>query len=169
MFNIDFDFDFDTPNTLVCTEVIYRCYGGNSDEATLEFPIVTVLGRRTLPAHQLATQFVESVQKKDDPQFKLVAWLDHDRINQTATVTTYDDNDENEQFAAFADTLKRSSITFVMEYKKHGMSPLVGKLAICLFYLSLITACCYATAKFVFFLRTASEHNTLIPPTHLET
>ena len=165
----DFDFDFDTPNTLVCTEVIYRCYGGNSDEATLEFPIVTVLGRRTLPAHQLATQFVESVQKKDDPQFKLVAWLDHDRINQTATVTTYDDNDENEQFAAFADTLKRSSITFVMEYKKHGMSPLVGKLAICLFYLSLITACCYATAKFVFFLRTASEHNTLIPPTHLET
>lgn len=166
--NYDFDFDFDTPNTLVCTEVIYRCYGGNSDKATLRFPIVTVLGRRTLPAHQLATQFVESVQT-GNPQFKLVAWLDHDRINQTATVTTYDDNYENEQFAAFADTLKRSSITFVMEYKKHGMSALVGKPTIFMFYLSLLTACCYAIAKLVFFLRAVSENTDLTLQTHLET
>lgn len=166
--NYDFDFDFDTPNTLVCTEVIYRCYGGNSDKATLRFPIVTVLGRRTLPAHQLATQFVESVQT-GNPQFKLVVWLDHDRINQTATVTTYDDNYENEQFAAFADTLKRSSITFVMEYKKHGMSALVGKPTIFMFYLSLLTACCYAIAKLVFFLRAVSENTDLTLQTHLET
>ncbi len=166
--NYDFDFDFDTPNTLVCTEVIYRCYGGNSDKATLRFPIVTVLGRRTLPAHQLATQFVESVQT-GNPQFKLVAWLDHDRINQTATVTTYDDNYENEQFAAFADTLKRSSITFVMEYKKHGMSALVGKPTMFMFYLSLLTACCYAIAKLVFFLRAVSENTDLTLQTHLET
>ena len=166
--NYDFDFDFDTPNTLVCTEVIYRCYGGNSDKATLRFPIVTVLGRRTLPAHQLATQFVESVQT-GNPQFKLVAWLDHDRINQTATVTTYDDNYENEQFAAFADTLKRSSITFVMEYKKHGVSALVGKPTIFMFYLSLLTACCYAIAKLVFFLRAVSENTDLTLQTHLET
>ena len=56
-YSYDFNFDFDTPNTLVCTEVVYRCYGGNSDGATLKFPIVTLMGRRTLPAHQLAIQF----------------------------------------------------------------------------------------------------------------
>ena len=48
----DFNFDFETPNTLVCTEVIYRCYGGNASDAPLQFPIITVMGRKTLPAHE---------------------------------------------------------------------------------------------------------------------
>ncbi|MBA64086.1 MAG: hypothetical protein CMJ76_17150 [Planctomycetaceae bacterium] len=151
----DFNFDFDTPNTLVCTEVVYRCYGGNSDEATLNFPIVTLMGRRTLPAHQLAIQFVEDVEA-DRSQYELVAWLDHDRINQTANVLKYNGDYSGEDFEKFKDTLKRSSITFVMEYKKHGLTALVSKQVLYLFYLSVITAFCYAIAKFVFYLRRTS-------------
>lgn len=152
----DFDFDFDTPNTLVCTEVVYRCYGGNSDEATLKFPLVTLMGRRTLPAHQIAIQFVEDVESGRS-QYDLVVWLDHDRINQTAALLKYDGDHSGENFKRFKDTLKRSSITFVMEYKKHGISALVSKQVLYLFYLSVITAICYAIAKFIFFLRMTPE------------
>ena len=162
----DFNFDFDTPNTLVCTEVVYRCYGGNSDGATLKFPIVTLMGRRTLPAHQLAIQFVEDVEA-DRSQYELVAWLDHDRINQTANVLKYlkyNGDYSGEDFEKFKDTLKRSSITFVMEYKKHGLTALVSKQVLYLFYLSFGTAFCYAIAKFVFFLRRATEAQDLSQP-----
>ena len=158
----DFDFDFDTPNTLVCTEVVYRSYGGNSDEATLKFPLVTLMGRRTLPAHQLAMQFVEEVEAGRS-QYELIAWLDHDRINQTADLLTYNGDHSGKKFERFKDTLTRSSITFVMEYKKHGLSALVSNQVLYLFYLSVITAFCYAIAKFVFFLRLTSESPM---PTH---
>ena len=158
----DFNFDFETPNTLVCTEVIYRCYGGNSDNATLRFPIVSVLGRRTLPAHELATQFVQDV-RTGNPQYDLVAWLDYDRIQDEATVRVYLGNHTGADFEEFAKTLTRSSITFVMEYKKHGLIVLVGEQVIILFYLSVLTACGYAIVRFVLHLRSSSPHPHALP------
>ncbi|MAT11453.1 MAG: hypothetical protein CMM02_10635 [Rhodopirellula sp.] len=114
------------------------------------------MGRRTLPAHQIAIQFVEDVEAGRS-QYDLVVWLDHDRINQTAALLKYDGDHSGENFKRFKDTLKRSSITFVMEYKKHGISALVSKQVLYLFYLSVITAICYAIAKFIFFLRMTPE------------
>ena len=113
------------------------------------------MGRRTLPAHQLAMQFVEEVEAGRS-QYELIAWLDHDRINQTADLLTYNGDHSGKKFERFKDTLTRSSITFVMEYKKHGLSALVSNQVLYLFYLSVITAFCYAIAKFVFFLRLTS-------------
>ena len=124
------------------------------------------MGRRTLPAHQLAIQFVEDVEA-DRSQYELVAWLDHDRINQTANVLKYlkyNGDYSGEDFEKFKATLKRSSITFVMEYKKHGLTALVSKQVLYLFYLSFGPAFCYAIAKFVFFLRRATVAQDLSQP-----
>ena len=161
----DFNFDFETPNTLVCTEVIYRCYGGNA--GTLHFPIITVMGRKTLPAHELARHFVQQVRNKEEKQqYKLIAWLDSDRINNSSTLEIYEGNHKGEAFERFAETLNRSSITFIMEYKRHGIFALVGTKVIVLFYLSVVAAIGYALTKFVLFMRSKSDHTQSVPSAH---
>ena len=155
----DFNFDFDTPNTLVCTEVIYRCYGGNGKNAKLNFPIVELMGRRTLPAHEIARQFIADVRAGKEPQYDLVAWLDTDRLNklQPASLEIYDGDHTGENFERFANTLNRSSITFMMEYQRHGLTAVVGTWVLILFYLAVITSLGYALTKFLLFLRTKSN------------
>ena len=161
----DFNFDFETPNTLVCTEVIYRCYGGNASNATLRFPIITVMGRKTLPAHELARHFVQQVRNGEE-KYDLVAWLDSDRINNSSTLEIYKGNHKGEAFERFAETLNRSSITFIMEYKRHGIFALVGTKVIVLFYLSVVAAIGYALTKFVMFMRSKSDHTQSVPSAH---
>ncbi len=159
----DFNFDFETPNTLVCTEVIYRCYGGNA--ATLQFPIITVMGRKTLPAHELARHFVQQVRNGEE-QYDLIAWLDSDRISNSSTLEIFEGKHEGEAFERFAETLSRSSITFIMEYKRHGIFALVGTKVIALFYLSVVTAVGYALTKFVLFMRSKTDHTQSVPSAH---
>ena len=161
----DFNFDFETPNTLVCTEVIYRCYGGNASNATLRFPIITVMGRKTLPAHELARHFVQQVRNGEE-KYDLVAWLDSDRINNSSSLEVYKGNHKGEAFERFAETLNRSSITFIMEYKRHGIFALVGTKVIVLFYLSVVAAIGYALTKFVMFMRSKSDHTQSVPSAH---
>ena len=161
----DFNFDFETPNTLVCTEVIYRCYGGNASNATLRFPIITVMGRKTLPAHELARHFVQQVRNGEE-KYDLVAWLDSDRINNSSSLEVYKGNHKGEAFERFAETLNRSSITFIMEYKRHGIFALVGTKVIVLFYLSVVAAIGYALTKFVMFMRSKSDHTQSVQSAH---
>ncbi len=51
----DFDFDFFTADKIVCTEIIYRSY---SD--VIDFPLVSIMGRKTLPATDIIQSFAES-------------------------------------------------------------------------------------------------------------
>ena len=53
----DFDFDFATDHALVCTELVWRMYRPAEGKQGIDFDIVEVAGRRTLPANVLAEQF----------------------------------------------------------------------------------------------------------------
>lgn len=69
----DFDFNFETADKLVCTELVYRCYQG-----MLNFtPLPEVMGRKTLPAVEIARKFVKE-RSKEDRDFDFVLFLDGD-------------------------------------------------------------------------------------------
>jgi hypothetical protein len=61
----DFDFDFLTDQTLVCTEVVQRAYeparaAGGGEEGGLSLSTVSVMGRRVILANHIARLFDES-------------------------------------------------------------------------------------------------------------
>jgi len=68
----DFDFDFFTSDRLVCTELVYRCYDG-----AVKFPLVDVMGRRTLPPTELVRKFVTE-RGQAQAQLECVCFLDSD-------------------------------------------------------------------------------------------
>jgi 1-acyl-sn-glycerol-3-phosphate acyltransferase len=68
----DFDFDFFTSDRLVCTELVYRCYDG-----ALQFPLVDVMGRKTLPPTELVRKFVQE-RGRPAAQLDCVCFLDGD-------------------------------------------------------------------------------------------
>jgi hypothetical protein len=71
----DFDFDFATDHAIVCTELVWRSYRPAEGKKGLEIPLVDVMGRRTLPANEIAKLY--SAQRgKPEAQFDFVAFLD---------------------------------------------------------------------------------------------
>ena len=55
----DYEFDFATDHALVCTELVWRSYRPAPDKPGLNLETVTVLGRQTLPANDIARLFAE--------------------------------------------------------------------------------------------------------------
>ncbi len=66
----DFDFDFFSADKLVCTEVVYRSFSG-----LVDFPLVEILGRQTLPALDIVKFWVSP---EGGPLLQFVAYLDGD-------------------------------------------------------------------------------------------
>ena len=69
----DFEFDFTSADKLVCTEVVYRAYGGNSGK--LNFPVETIMGRPTMPAVNLVRKFSKE-RTSAAPQLEFIAFLE---------------------------------------------------------------------------------------------
>jgi len=55
----DFNFDFVTDETLVCTELVYKAWHLEPASDGLDFDLINVMGRQTLPANELVRQFDE--------------------------------------------------------------------------------------------------------------
>ncbi|HEX8705893.1 MAG TPA: YiiX/YebB-like N1pC/P60 family cysteine hydrolase [Myxococcaceae bacterium] len=71
----DFNFDFFSDSTLVCTELVYKSYQPSKDMKGLKVDLVDVAGRRTLPANELVKLFDQEYDKPDR-QLDFVAFLD---------------------------------------------------------------------------------------------
>ncbi len=71
----DFNFDFFSDGTLVCTELVYKSYMPSGDQAGLKVELVDVAGRMTLPANELVRLF-DSEYGKDERQLEFVAFID---------------------------------------------------------------------------------------------
>ena len=83
----DFDFDFATDHALVCTELVWRSYRPAEGKRGLEFPLVEVLGRKTLPANEIARLFA-AARGKPEAQLDFVAFLDGRERARTAVAAT---------------------------------------------------------------------------------
>lgn len=71
----DFDFDFFSDATLVCTELVYKAYQRDADMRGLDLPLVDVAGRRTLPANEIVKRF-DLEADKPDRQLDFVLFID---------------------------------------------------------------------------------------------
>ena len=71
----DFNFDFFSDQTLVCTELVWKAYAPSSEMKGLSVPLVAVAGRRTLPANELVRLF-DAEYGREDRQLDFVAFLD---------------------------------------------------------------------------------------------
>ncbi|RYZ36765.1 MAG: protein tyrosine phosphatase [Myxococcaceae bacterium] len=71
----DFNFDFFSDQTLVCTELVWKSYAPAKDMKGLDIPLVNVAGRRTLPANEIVRVF-DAEYGTPTRQFDFVAFLD---------------------------------------------------------------------------------------------
>lgn len=95
----DFDFDFQTTDRLVCTELIFRTYDGVLDLP----PMRLILGQPRLAAVDYVGLWATE-RDMPDPQLSLVRFLDFDEPNQRAVEAGPE---------TLASTLTRSRFTFV--------------------------------------------------------
>jgi hypothetical protein len=87
----DFDFDFLTLDTLVCSEVVYQAYLPQSAVQTgLLLPLTEVMGRKTLPPNDIVRVFDQQFGT-DAQQFDFVAFLDGREATKNAVFGTVDD------------------------------------------------------------------------------
>jgi hypothetical protein len=83
----DFDFDFATDHVLVCTELVWRSYRPAEGKSGLSIPLVTVAGRRTLPANEIARLFAAE-HGQPDAQLEFVYFLDAREETRSVLVST---------------------------------------------------------------------------------
>jgi hypothetical protein len=83
----DFNFDFDTDASLVCTELVCKAYEPNTDSTGLKFPVDTMLGRKVVPANLIVRQFDESYGTPEQ-ELELVQFLDANEKSKRSLPST---------------------------------------------------------------------------------
>ena len=124
----DFEFDFETTDMLVCTEVVFRTYGGNS--GPISFPLERIMGRETMPAINLVKKFNEEYGT-DDAQFEFVAFIDGDEHTETSSFHT--------DVESFRETEQRPASSFTQGSKLNAFKD-IGPLGWVLLSLTILAA-----------------------------
>ncbi len=83
----DFNFDFLSDSSLVCTELVYKSYQPAADFRGVTLPIVEVLGRKVTTANDIARMFDEEYDN-ENRQLDLIAFLDGNEWKQKADEAT---------------------------------------------------------------------------------
>ena len=99
----DFNFDFATDHALVCTELVWRSYRPDKDKNGLNFELVEIAGRKTLPANEIARLYSEEKQN-DKSQFDFICFIDASEKEEKA-----DFSDEK----AFLESVNRQKWSFL--------------------------------------------------------
>lgn len=81
----DFDFDFATDDSIVCSELVMKAYEPTSDIAGLQVPWITVAGRRAVPPTEIVRVF-DAELGKAEPQLEFVWFLDGREREKDAVV-----------------------------------------------------------------------------------
>ncbi|MBI4574649.1 MAG: hypothetical protein HY722_00095 [Planctomycetes bacterium] len=63
----DFNFDFVTDDTIVCSELVWKAYQPDAGRRGLDFPLKEVLGRRVFPAHEFAMAWLQGLASGQGP------------------------------------------------------------------------------------------------------
>ncbi len=83
----DFNFDFVTDSSLVCTELLFKAFEPAEGFAGLQFPIETVAGHRVVPANGMIRQFDKTMGTAAQ-QFDFIAFLDgHEKKGEAIPAT----------------------------------------------------------------------------------
>jgi len=80
----DFEFDFFTTDKIVCTELVFRSYDG-----AMNFKLVNVMGRMTLPAIEIVKKYKEELVSPER-QLDLVAWV---QVNEKTGAVEFPDEE----------------------------------------------------------------------------
>lgn len=86
----DFDFDFATLSILVCSEVVYKAYQlPAADGKSLQFDLIDVMGRQTLPPSDMVARFDRELGTPAQ-QLDFVAFLDGSESTKSAVFANVD-------------------------------------------------------------------------------
>jgi len=95
----DFDFDFQTTDRLVCTELVFRAYDGILEIPEMRF----IMGKPRITASDYVRMWADG-RESPTPQLELVRFLDFDESNGVSIEADAE---------TLAETLHRSRFTFV--------------------------------------------------------
>ncbi len=82
----DFDFDFFSDASLVCSELVYKAYAPSAEMKGLKLDLVDVAGRRTLPANDLVKLYAKE-RGSPNRQLDFVAFVDGREKEGTVVVS----------------------------------------------------------------------------------
>ena len=82
----DFEFDFFSDSTLVCSELVYKSWAPSTDMKGIKISLVDVAGRRTLPANDFAKLY-DAEAGKPDRQFDFVVFVDAKEKEGTVAIS----------------------------------------------------------------------------------
>ena len=88
----DFNFDFLSEETLVCTELVYKAWQPSDLKGGPAFSLVEVMGRATLPANDVVRQYAAQLKLPEDKrQLDFVYFLDGREKKGDAVVASPED------------------------------------------------------------------------------